>query len=136
MVDDGAPAAFTKMQVSKASLQPTQPFHGAFPGCSQPLGHVHPPVTFSTKDNFRTEIVTFDVADIDLPYNTIIGCPAIAKFMGISHYAYLTVKMPRPKGVILVKADPRNVMACIAIILAAEAFPRVEVKAFSHPKAL
>ena len=31
------------------------------------------PVTFGTTANFRTESVTFDVADIPLPYNGILG---------------------------------------------------------------
>jgi hypothetical protein len=39
------------------------------------------PVTFGTKDNYRTEYATFDVAYIPLPYNSILAFPALAKFM-------------------------------------------------------
>jgi hypothetical protein len=38
----------------------------------------------------------FDVVDLPLPYNGILGRPALAKFMAASHYAYNTLKMPVP----------------------------------------
>ena len=46
--------------------------------------------------------VTFDVADFNLLYNTILGWPALAKFMESTHYAYMVVKMLGPKGPISV----------------------------------
>jgi hypothetical protein len=66
------------------------------------------------------------VADIDLPYNTIIGRPA--KFLAIPHYTYLAIKIPGPKGVISVKTDLKNIVAYTAIILTAvtEALPEAE----------
>jgi hypothetical protein len=36
------------------------------------------PVTFGTRDNYRTESLDFDVAYIALPYNAILGYPALA----------------------------------------------------------
>ena len=46
----------------------------------------------------------FDVADTPLPYNSILGRPALAKFMAVSHFAYNMMKMPAPWGVLTVKA--------------------------------
>jgi hypothetical protein len=39
-------------------------------------------VTFGTKENFRTENVVFDVAEVNLPFNAIIGRPALYRFHG------------------------------------------------------
>ena len=55
--------------------------------------------------NFRTKRVTFDVADFPLPYNGILGRPALAKFMAASHYAYNMLKMPGPISVISVPGN-------------------------------
>jgi hypothetical protein len=38
-----------------------------------PLGSITLPVTFGTEENFRTENVQFDVAEVNLPFNAIIG---------------------------------------------------------------
>jgi len=42
---------------------------------------------FGGHNNFRTESVMFDVAHFDLPYNAILGRPALTKFMAAIHYA-------------------------------------------------
>lgn len=47
----------------------------------------------------------FDVAPFDLPYNAILRCPALAKFMADVHYAYSVLKIPGPSGIISVKAN-------------------------------
>ena len=60
--------------------------------------------------NFRTERVTFDVADFPLPYNGILGPPALAKFMAASHYAYNILKMPCPISVISVPGDKKDAL--------------------------
>ena len=44
----------------------------------------------------------FDVSDMPLPYNGILGRPALAKFMAVAHYAYNTLKMPAEWGVLTV----------------------------------
>jgi hypothetical protein len=36
------------------------------------------PVTFGTCGNYQTENITFDVAKIPLPYNGLLGQPALA----------------------------------------------------------
>ena len=71
------------------------------------------PVTFGSELNFRTERVTFDVADFPLPYNGILGRPALAKFMAASHYAYNVLKMPGPISVISVPGDKKDALICV-----------------------
>jgi hypothetical protein len=51
------------------------------------------PVTFGTKDNYRTEYIKFEVADFELSYHAILGRPALAKFIAVPHYVYLLLKM-------------------------------------------
>ena len=58
--------------------------------------------------NYRTEKVVFDVVDLPPPYTGILGRPALAKFMAASHYAYNTLKMPGPVGVISISSDEKD----------------------------
>ena len=51
-----------------------------------PLGSITLPVTFGTEENFRTESAQFDVAEVNLLFNAIIGRPALYRFMAIAHY--------------------------------------------------
>ena len=117
-----------KLQVPRESLLPTGPFLGVNPGATQPLGKIVLPVTFGTRENYRTENITFDVADIPLPYNGILGRPALAKFMAVTHYAYNMLKIPAEWGPITVKADAKDAMFCIEQIfkLAATSEPATE----------
>jgi hypothetical protein len=62
-------------------------------------------VTFSTKENFRTEYLTFEVADFFSSYHAILGRPMLAKFMAIPHHTYLIMKMPVPNGILSVLRD-------------------------------
>lgn len=43
----------------------------------------------------------------------ILGYPALAKFMALTHHAYNVVKMPGPKGVITIQADLEDAVQCI-----------------------
>jgi hypothetical protein len=45
------------------------------------------------------------VVDISSPYHTLLGHPALAKFMAVPHYAYLKMKLPGPRGVITVSGS-------------------------------
>jgi hypothetical protein len=77
-----------------------------------PLGHIYMSVTFRTPENFRTEFLRFEVARFDCGYNAIIGRPGLAKFMAIPHYSYMILKMPRPQGIITVRADFQCATKC------------------------
>ena len=70
------------------------------------------PVTFGTSTNFRTELITFDVVDFESAYNAILGRPYITKFMAATHHAYQKIKIPGPKGLIVVQGDQAVVLSC------------------------
>ena len=78
-----------------------------------PLGKIALPVTFGDQKNFRTETIVFDVADTLLPYTSILGRPALAKFMAVSHFAYNMMKMPASWGVLTVKDDVGDIVLCV-----------------------
>ena len=46
-------------------------------------------------------------------YNGILGRPALAKFMAASHYAYNTLKIPGPVGVISIPLDENYTKICM-----------------------
>src|SRR3954471_10762594 len=118
LVDGGAglnlisSAILRRLQVPDSELEETGTFQGINPGRSKPKGKITLPVTFGSELNFRTEKVTFDVADLPLPYNGILGRPALAKFMAASHYAYNMLKMPGPISVISVPGDKKDALIC------------------------
>jgi len=88
-----------------------------------PLGSITLPVTFGTEENFRTQNVQLDVAEVNLPFNATIGRPALYRFMAIAHYGYLVLKMPSPAGVLTVRGDRTAAVAAVEKLhaLAAEA---------------
>jgi hypothetical protein len=51
-------------------------------------------VTFGTPENIRTESFLFDIVEVNLPFNAILGKPAMYQFMTVAHYGYLVLKMP------------------------------------------
>jgi hypothetical protein len=83
-----------------------EPFYGVVPGkAAYPIGRVCLPVTFDTEENFRTEYLTFEVADFRSSYHAILGQPMLAKFMAIPHHTYLIMKMPAPNEILSVLGD-------------------------------
>ena len=103
-----------------------------------PLGSITLPVAFGTEENFRTESVQFDVAEVNLSFNAIIGRPALYRFMAIAHYGYLVLKMPSPAGVLTVRGDRTAAVAAVERLhsLAAEAARTEEDPSTSQPRAL
>jgi hypothetical protein len=83
-----------------------EPFYGVVPEkAAYLIGRVCLPVTFGTEENFRTEYLTFEVAEFHSSYHAICGRPMLAKFMAIPHHAYLIMKMPAPNGILSVLGD-------------------------------
>jgi hypothetical protein len=83
-----------------------EPFFGIVPGkAAYPMGRVSFPITFGMEENFRTKYLSFEVADFKSSYHAILGHPMLARFMAVSHYTYLVLKMPTPKGVLTVYGD-------------------------------
>nr|AAT69666.1 putative polyprotein [Oryza sativa Japonica Group] len=90
------------MQIPRTELKPSNaPFHG-----------ITLPVTFGTRENFRTENVCFEVADFETAYHAILGRPALAKFMAVPYYTYIMMKMPGPRGVISQRSDIKQAVTC------------------------
>jgi hypothetical protein len=86
-------AAFKHLQIPESKLASSRPFSGVGPNPVYSMGTISLPVTFRTEVNFRTENVQFEVAEVNLPFNAIIGRPALYRFMAVAHYGYLVLKM-------------------------------------------
>jgi hypothetical protein len=99
---------FTDMLVPSKS-----PFYGIVPdNVAHPLGTVVLPVTFGTRENYRTEFIKFEVANFESSYHAILGHPALAKFMVVPHYVYLLLKMPGLSGVLTLHGDLKKSYDC------------------------
>jgi hypothetical protein len=119
LIDGGASlnvishAAFKQLQIPGSRLGPSHPFSEVGPQPVYPLGSIALPVTFGTKENFRTENVQFDIAEVKLPFNAIIGRPTLYRFMAIAHYGYLVLKMSSPGGVLTVRGNHAAALAAV-----------------------
>jgi hypothetical protein len=119
---------FKKMQVPYHRLMPTRPFFGVTEGSTMPTGQVRLPVTFGTMDNYRTESLDFDVAYIALPYNAILGYPALVRFMVATHHGFNILKIPSANGTITVRCNEKDALRSVEHIYheAATMFPTDE----------
>ena len=82
-------------------------------GSTTPIGQVRLPVTFGERKNYRTELIDFDVAHIRLPYNAILGYPALAKFMAVTHHGYNVLEMQGSGGIITVPCEERDAVCSL-----------------------
>jgi hypothetical protein len=57
-------------------------------------------------------MLTFEVASFDIGCNCILGRPFLLRFMTVIHTAYAIIKMPGPRGVITLKSDQHDGLAC------------------------
>jgi hypothetical protein len=88
-------------------------FHRVIPGqSSTPIRRIDLEVSCETGDNKCKEVLTFEVASFNIGYNSILGRPFLLKFVAVIHTAYATIKMSSPKGVITLKADQHDALAC------------------------
>jgi hypothetical protein len=89
-----------KIKIPMNELLPTETFfHGIVLGKPMyPLGVIHLDVIFGTPTNFRKEKIEFEVVDRPSQYDAILGQPAFARFMAVSHYAYHKLRMPANRG--------------------------------------
>jgi hypothetical protein len=92
------------LDISKMLTPSRAPFYGIILGNEAiALGSVVLPVTFGMKENYRTKYIKFEMADFELSYHTILGRPALAKFMVVPHYIYLLLKMQGKTGILTLK---------------------------------
>ena len=81
-------------------------FEGVIPGIeAYNRGSVVLEVTFGSPGNSRSEELLFTIAPFQSGYHTLLGRAAFACFNAVPHYAYLTLKMPGPRGVITVNGN-------------------------------
>src|SRR5881394_2077574 len=102
------------MKIPRSELKRSHaPFHGVIPRTSAtPLGTIKLPVTFGSRENCRTEDISFEVADFEAAYHAILGRPALAKFMVVPHYTYMLMKLPGPNGIISLRGDVHRSFDC------------------------
>jgi hypothetical protein len=120
LVDNGASLnlimrkTFIEMGLNLADLTPVHDtFHGVIPRqSSTPIGHIDLEVFYGMGDNKRREMLIFEVTSFDIGYNCILRRHFLLMFMVVIHTTYATMKMPGSKGVITIKADQRDALAC------------------------
>jgi hypothetical protein len=107
-------SSMEKLGIPIAQLKPSRlTFHGIVPGHScTPMGRVQLEVLFGEKGNSRREPIWFEVADISSPYHALLHHPALAKFMVEPHYVHLKMKLPGPRGMIMVSGCFKKSMEC------------------------
>jgi hypothetical protein len=101
---------FEKMQVPYHRLMPTRLFFRVTEGSTMLTGQVRLPVTFGTRDNYRTESLDFDVAYIVLPYNAILGYPALVRCMAATHHGFNVLKIPGANDTITVRCNEKDAL--------------------------
>jgi hypothetical protein len=84
---------------------PEYPLQGFEGKPIKPVGKLSLPVSFGDVDNARTETLTFDVVDIYHPYLAIFSRGFMNKFDVVIRQQFLCMKIPAPKGVIIVFGD-------------------------------
>ena len=107
--------ALKKMNIDyEGMVTPTNTqFYGIVPRRAViPLGQITLPVTFGTKEKYRTEFIKFEVVDFESCYHAILGRPALKKYMAIPHYPYLLLKMPTTKRVLSIQGDLKKAYDC------------------------
>ena len=100
--------------INRVQLQPSAGgFLVVVPGKKAlPVARIDLLVCFATAATFRKETLTFEVVGFRGMYHAIIGRPGYAKFMAIPNYTYLKLKMPGPKGVIIVSSFYEHAYEC------------------------
>jgi hypothetical protein len=120
LIDSGASLnlmmrkTFIEMGINLAELTPVHDtFHGIIPEqSSTPIGHIDLEVSCGSGENKRREMLAFEVANFNIGYNCILGRPFLLNFMVVIHTAYATIKMLRPRGIITLKSDQHDALAC------------------------
>jgi hypothetical protein len=104
------------MGIPRSKLRPsTAPFHGVIPGMEAlPIGQIDLSVTFRDLQNFRIEILTFEVVGFLGMYHAILERSAYVKFMVVPDYTYPKLKIFDPKGIITVGTTYQHAFECDA----------------------
>ncbi|KAK1642322.1 hypothetical protein QYE76_060127 [Lolium multiflorum] len=92
------PETLEKMNLTKDQLKhSTTEFHGVVPGKkANSLGSIKLPVAFGDVNNYREEMITFEVVPFKSSYHVIFGRPTYHKFHARACYIYNKLKIPGP----------------------------------------
>jgi hypothetical protein len=101
-----------EMGLNLAELTPVHDtFHEIISGqSSTPIGRIDLEASCGSGENKRREVLTFEVASSNIRCKYILGRSFLLKFMTIIHIVYATIKMPGPKGIIILKSDQHDVL--------------------------
>lgn len=83
-----------------------------------PIGQITLEVTFGMPFHYRCELIPFEVVPFTSRYDAVLGRTSFAKFMEISNYTYMKLKMPGPRGVISIHESPSQALLAEWIHLA------------------
>jgi hypothetical protein len=67
---------------------------------------------FGNPNHFRTDYVNFVVANFKGTYHAILGRPVLTKFMVVSYYSYLVLKMPTEQGILTLRGNVYTAYTC------------------------
>jgi hypothetical protein len=99
---------FDKKQLKVAS----KPLYGFDDKRIESVGSISLPISFDSLCNARTEYITFDVVDMNYPYNAIFSRGLLNTFEAVIHSVYLCLKILAALGVISIhgnQKDARNI---------------------------
>src|SRR6187399_2571853 len=96
-----------KMGIDPSRIKPSNmTFKGVIPGVeARCTGSLTLEVVFGSLDNFRREELIFDIAPFRTGYHALLKRTTFACFNAVPHYAYLKLKMPRPRGIITINEN-------------------------------
>jgi len=119
LVDNGSSAdilvwqCFVKMGFTETALHKSSyPLIGFGGKRIEALNKIELNVTFGEGAAQRTEAITFDVVDINYPYNAIFGRNTLVKFAAVIHQSYLCMKLPSAEGIITVFGNQEEARRC------------------------
>jgi hypothetical protein len=94
-------STFEQMGFDRKQLKEApKPLYGFGGRRIEPIGSISLPVSFGSLRNTRIEYITFDVVDMNYPYNAIFGRGLLNTLEAVLHSLYLCLKVPAALGVI------------------------------------
>ena len=98
------------MGIDPSRIKPTKTtFKGVIPGVeARCTGSITLEVVFRSPNNFQSKELIFDIVPFRSGYHALLGRTAFDRFNVVPHYAYLTLKMPGPRGVIKVNGNTKR----------------------------
>jgi hypothetical protein len=119
LVDNGSQveilflSTFEQMGFGRKQLKDVlKPLYGFGGRKIEPIGSMSLRVSFGSPHNARTEYITFNVVDMNYPYNAIFKRGLLNTFKVALHSLYLCLKVPATLGVISIhdsQKDARNI---------------------------